>query len=193
MELKDAASILQCCFRERRRARIMSVLAYNFGDSDPISMEVLSELPSRQVALLTCPVTGRIFACDALAWATYFAKTPTRKHPCSRAPMRAEDVWACYLQAFDLLEDDVKATFRSFSLTAVRGVAEDASTVSICPMSPLFDLIMYELSSSAPVGTRKTWSFLYSLSDSRDSRQVTHRLRVTMDLGVDECVLVQPV
>lgn len=182
---------LQRRLRHRRRVRVLLQLAHNYREDDLISLERLSDLPLDRIALLTCPTTSRMFACDAVAWATYFLSDT--RHPCSRAGMGAEDVWSCYLQAFPLLSQEQKDQYRTCDLQAVRTPTSNTSaTVKIKPKSPLFAVQIYTLASE-PVsdnGESLNWTFEYALKDSRNTQMVSRRLRVNMVLLSSDIVSV---
>lgn len=187
---------IQRFYRLWRQKRVLCQLASNYHEYDPISFETLSELPPRRVAVLKCPVTSRMFACDAVAWATYFANNHTTIHPCTRQKLDPEDIWNCYLTAYPFLPEDIRTTFQSSLLTAVRkGRPGEDHVVNIRPISPLYMVKIFELKvigANAATGKKK-WLFVYALGDSRDIGMVTKPLRIEMELEATDTVEVSAV
>ena len=182
---------LQKRFRARRQRRVFFQLASNYHEDDPISLETLSDLPVKKVAILKCPVNNKMFACDAVAWATYFANNHTTNHPCTRQKMDPEDVWNCYMTAFPFLKDDIKNIFQSSNLVGVRKEAYAADAlVTIRPTSPLFNVHMYDLRIVQETDDKKRWLFSYALGDSRNIGMITKKLHIEMDLQKSDVVQI---
>lgn len=183
--------LLQKRFRARRQKRVFFQLASNYNEDDPISLETLSDLPVKKIAILKCPVNNKMFACDAVAWATYFANNHTTNHPCTRQRLDPDDIWNCYLTAFPFLGTDIREVFQSSNLTAIRrGRSEDDAVVIIRPVSPLFNVNMYDLRVVSETESTKKWLFSYALGDSRNIVMATKPLRIQMDLQKTDVVQI---
>ena len=192
--MQAAARVLQRFFRVRYRTKLLCQLSYNYNndENDLISLERLQDLPFSRLVLLTCPVTHRLIACDAPAWAAYFLTSTL--HPCSRKQMSPEDVWSCYLRAFHYLSDEQHKQFRSSGLRAVRKLlSPQSASVRIKPTSPLFHVTIFALGPVGPVqpNGKKRWKFEYALHDSRSSRElVSKRMCVELLLESSDRVSV---
>ena len=193
MYLIKAVAILQRWFRAIQWNKYMRSVCANYTEDDPITQEPVAEIPRNHVVFMTCPTTKRFMACDAVAWASYFAISNTIKHPCTRLPVAANDVWMCYITARPYLHTDVLATYRS---TALRGMHKPNGCVTIVPTSPLFGIQMFNLSSipKPEDHTQKLWTFIYALRETRrsiaDSATVTRKLNIVMTLPASSFIQI---
>lgn len=173
---------IQQWYRNLRAHRGLRFMVCNYNDRDPISLENIRDIPYNRVVCMVCPHTKNCFACDAPAWAEYFATTGQAIHPCTRIPINLEDVWACFQTSRLWLSPGVKKTYTSSDLRGVR----KGKTLKIRPVSPLFGVSIRSLTSNVNPGSNtKTWIFKYILTDPRPGgahvSKVVHQVRMVLD------------
>lgn len=137
----------------------------NYDDDDPISLEPVKTL--KHFFYLSCPRSGRVEACDSIAWLRYFARSDEKwpTHPCTRQMLNAQDIWDCYANALNALgpdDADIMAMRRDTVTAKVVG-----RTVAMRATSPLFLICLKSIqtvSESDP--DTKTIEIRYSMAHS---------------------------
>ena len=183
---------IQRWIRLIRWRRYMRAICSNYQDHDPITLEPIKDIPRTHIAFITCPATNRFMACDAVAWATYFATSNTTKHPCTRQKIRGSDVWTCFMTARPFLKHDVLAVYQSTKLIASQ---KSRGLVAIHPSSPLFCIKIFNLSSILQQGdlSKKLWTFVYALQETHrpaSIANVTHKLTITLSLPANSRIQI---
>ena len=144
----------------------------NYNDEDPITLEPIRNIPLYKVFFITCPITKKFYAHDALAWATYFVSNnvKTRNHPCTRVPLSSEEVWECFFTAKPFMNATLLNKFKSVNLQYKN--TNEKNTVEITPVSPLFYLSIQEHSVKKIDDQTKQHTLVYSLCDSRNVQKL---------------------
>ena len=88
----------------------------NYVEEDPISFELIKDLPQHNTFFITCPITNKFYAYDAVAWATYFITHSTSKNPCTMTTINPVDMWSCYETARRYLPINLQKKFKSWDI-----------------------------------------------------------------------------
>lgn len=171
---------IQRWWRKNMRKRRLQILCSNWNDIDPISLEPILDIPLQKLFFLTCSSTHNVHACDAVAWASYFATNGARIHPCTREQIHSKDMWNCFITAYNFLPTELRNKFQS-SEVYLRQTSE--TNLCILPVSPLLDVSILELSTKPlPHRKQKTCRFVYRLLDPRNAKPLTRPIRINMTI-----------
>ena len=148
-------------------SRPLPDICSNYEDVDPISLEDVKDL--KHFFYCTSSRTGRVEACDAVAWLRYFVKANDKwpSHPCTREPLEPRDIWDCYVTAYKVLGED-DADIMKMHTDRVKVHVED-KIVELRAQSPLFVICIREVVTvSEPGAEKKKIKVCYNLVSSAD-------------------------
>ena len=172
-------------------ARPSPDICCNYEDVDPISLEDIKDL--EHFFYCTSKRTGRVEACDAVAWLRYFVNASKQwpSHPCTREPLEPRDIWDCYVVAHKVLGEwdaDIMQMHTDKVVVQVKG-----KNVELRAQSPLFVICIREVMTvSEPNAEQKQVRVCYNLVSSADltSKRNAEPYAITATVPPSFCVSI---
>lgn len=149
----------------------------NYLDCDPISLELIQDLPLSRLFFVTNKQNNKKYAYDAINWFIHISND--RRHPITRNKLSNEELWNLYLVTTKQIENIIdiellRLLYKSLDIyhSAKIKLKKKDNKCILLPISPLFTINIEKLQLQNKGHKMKIYSLTYGLTDSRDNKTI---------------------
>ena len=157
----------------------LSNVVVNYDDYDPISLELIKDLPESKLFFITNKRNNKKYAYDAINWFIHISND--RRHPITREKLSNQELWDLYLtttKEFNNIVDIgllqlLQKSLQKYHSAKVK-LIKDGTKAKIVPVSPLFLITIQKLKliEKSILTNTKSFKIIYQLCDTRNSQSV---------------------
>ena len=176
----------------------LSNVIVNYNDYDPISLELIKDLPKSKLFFVTNKLNNKKYAYDAINWFIHISND--RRHPVTREKLSNSELWDLYLttiKEFDnILDIDLlqllQKSLQNYHSGKIK-IINEGKKAKIVPVSPLFliNILQFSLLEKSDVSNTKTYNLVYQLKDARDSITIVCKKKeATIEIPMNMCLTI---
>ncbi len=170
----------------------LSNIVVNYNEHDPISLELIKDLPLSKLFFVTNKITNKKYAYDAINWFIHIAND--RRHPITREKLSIDELWNLYLIAtteYNFITDIgliklLQKSIDKYHSPKIKFLKDNKNVVKIIPVSPLFSITIKKFSTIFKNNLIKRYKLVYQLVDSRNRKNIVcDQRQATLELPID--------